>query len=100
VSGIGVVFNTRAGKNKNDPGAPTRLARQLGDHGIVAAPRSIDELVRVAEDFRAQKIEVLGIAGGDGTNHVTLTGFHKVYGAESLPTLSGDTYDGPAVTLP
>lgn len=88
MSGIGVVFNTRAGRNKRDPGAPARLARQLGDHGVVAAPRSIDELVRVAENFRAQKIDVLGIAGGDGTNHVTLTGFHQVYGAEQLPTVA------------
>jgi diacylglycerol kinase (ATP) len=88
VSGIGLVFNPRAGGNRRDPGAPARLARQLGDHGIVAAPRSIDELFRVAEDFRRQEIEVLGIAGGDGTNHVTLTGFHQVYGGSPLPTVA------------
>jgi diacylglycerol kinase family enzyme len=64
------------------------LARKLGDHGVVAAPRSLDELARVAEDFRRQRIEVLGIAGGDGTNYVTLTGFAQVYGAEPLPTVA------------
>ncbi len=88
VSGIGLVFNPRAGRNKRDPGAPLRLARKLGDHGIVAAPRSLDELARVAEDFRKQKIEVLGIAGGDGTNYVTITGFAQVYGKEPLPTVA------------
>jgi diacylglycerol kinase family enzyme len=88
VAGIGLVFNPRAGRNKRDPDAPRRLARQLGDHGVVAAPRSVDELVRVAEDFRRQRIEVLGIAGGDGTNHVTLTGFHEVYADEPLPTVA------------
>jgi diacylglycerol kinase (ATP) len=86
--GIGVVFNPRAGRNKRDPGAPERIKRQLGDHGVVAAPRSIDELNRVAEDFRRQRVSVLGIAGGDGTNHVTLTGFHQVYGDEPLPTVA------------
>jgi diacylglycerol kinase (ATP) len=88
VSGIGLVFNPRAGRNKRDPGAPLRLARQLGDHGVVVAPRSLDELFRAAEDFRRQKIDVLGIAGGDGTNHVTLTGFHQVYEATPLPTVA------------
>ena len=86
--GIGLVYNPRAGKNKRDPGAPLRLARQLGDHGVVAAPRSIDELFRVAEDFRRQQIEVLGISGGDGTNHVTLTGFHQVYAGDPLPMIA------------
>jgi diacylglycerol kinase (ATP) len=88
VSGIGLVFNPRAGANKRDPGAAKRLARQLGDHGVVAVPHSLDELSRAAEDFRRQNIEVLGIAGGDGTNHVTLTHFHDVYGAEPLPTVA------------
>lgn len=88
MTGIGVVFNARAGRNRRDPEAATRLARRLGDHGVVAAPRSIDELHRVAESFRDQGIDVLGIAGGDGTNHVTLTGFRAVYGATALPTLA------------
>src|SRR5262245_31697249 len=85
MSGIGLVFNPRAGANRRDPTAAARLARRLGDNGVVAMPRSLDELSRAAEDFRRQKIDVLGIAGGDGTNYVTLTHFHQVYGAEPLP---------------
>lgn len=83
-----MVFNPRAGANKRDPGAADRLARRLGDHGVVAAPRSLDELARAAEDLRRQRIEVLAIAGGDGTNHVTLTHFHQAYGDEPLPTVA------------
>lgn len=86
--GIGLVFNPRAGGNRRDPGVPARLARRLGDHGVVAVPRSLDELFRAAEDFRRQDISVLGIAGGDGTNHVTLTGFDNVYGETPLPTVA------------
>lgn len=88
MSGIGVVFNPRAGGNRRDPHGPARLSRQLGDRGIVAAPRSLDELHRTAEDFRRQRVDVLGIAGGDGTNHVTLTGFERVYGEHPLPTVA------------
>ncbi len=86
--GIGVIYNRKAGRNRRDPKAPYRLARRLGDHGTVVAPDSIDALMRAAEDFRKFDIDVLGIAGGDGTNHVTLTGFRDVYGSVPLPTVA------------
>ena len=86
--GIGLVWNPRAGQNRRDPEGAKRLQRRLGDHGVVAAPQSLAELSRVAEDFRKKEIRVLGIAGGDGTNHVTMTGFREVYGEDPLPTLA------------
>ncbi|HEY8078992.1 MAG TPA: diacylglycerol kinase family protein, partial [Labilithrix sp.] len=78
VPGIGVVFNPRSGRNVRDPRAAGRLARALGDNGVVRETKSIDELYRVAEDFRKLDIDVLGISGGDGTNGVTITGFLDV----------------------
>ena len=51
-------------------------------------PASLEELSRTAEDFRRQKIDVLGIAGGDGTNYVTLTHFFDAYGSEPLPPVA------------
>src|SRR6185295_9117190 len=62
--------------------------RTLGDHGVVRTARSRDDLARIAEDFRKLGIEVLGIAGGDGTNYVTITGFLGVYEDEPLPPLA------------
>ena len=50
--------------------------------------RSIDELYRIAEDFRRDDIDVLAISGGDGTNHVTLTGFLDVYGGHTMPQVA------------
>lgn len=88
MSGIGVVLNPRSSKNQRDPAAAARLARTLGDHGVVRLARSIDELYRIAEDFRRLEIDVLGISGGDGTNHVTLTGFIDVWGSASLPQIA------------
>ncbi|MFO0562998.1 MAG: diacylglycerol kinase family protein [Polyangiales bacterium] len=85
---IGVVFNPRAGANRRDPKAPERMKRMLGDHGVVSAPKSLDELSQCAEDFRKQGVQVLAIAGGDGTNHVTLTRFAAVYGDSPLPKLA------------
>jgi len=88
MSGIGVVVNPRSRRNLRDPGAASRLARRLGDHGVVRAARSIDELYRIAEDFRRVDIDVLAISGGDGTNHVTLTGFLDVYAGATIPRVA------------
>jgi diacylglycerol kinase (ATP) len=93
MSGIGVVLNPRSRRNLRDPRAALRLSRTLGDHGIVREVESIDALHRTAEDFRDLGIDVLGIAGGDGTNHVTITGFLDVYG-------SGKPISDGAVSLP
>ncbi len=88
MSGIGVVLNPRSRRNLRDPAAATRLARKLGDHGIVREAHSVDELHRIAEDFKRLHIDVLGISGGDGTNHVTITGFLNVYDGSTLPSLA------------
>jgi diacylglycerol kinase family enzyme len=88
VPGIGVVFNPKSRRNLRDPRAASRLARTLGDNGVVRQARSIDELYRIAEDFRREDIDVLAISGGDGTNHVTLTGFLDVYGGATMPQVA------------
>jgi diacylglycerol kinase (ATP) len=86
--GIGVVLNPKSRQNLLNPDAASRLSRQLGDRGVVRAARSVEELRRIAEDFRALDIDVLAIAGGDGTNHVTLTGFLDVYGDKPIPPVA------------
>jgi len=85
---IGVVLNPRSRRNLRDPDAALRLARALGDHGIVREVKSIDDLHRTAEDFKRLEIDVLGISGGDGTNHVTITGFLSVYSPTPIPQLA------------
>jgi diacylglycerol kinase (ATP) len=88
VGGIGVVLNPKSGRNVNDPRAASRLARALGDHGVLRQAGSVEELYRIAEDFRKVEIDVLAISGGDGTNHVTLTGFLDVYGGAVMPRVA------------
>src|ERR1700733_419066 len=85
---IGVVLNPRSRRNLRDPRAASRLARALGDHGVVREARTLDDLYRIAEDFKKLQIDVLGISGGDGTNHVTLTGFINVYAGNQLPQIA------------
>lgn len=88
MAGIGVIFNPRSGRNLRDPRAAGRLARTLGDHGVIREAGSIDELYRVAADFQKLDIDVLGISGGDGTNGTTITGFLDVYQGNALPQIA------------
>ena len=88
MSGIGVVLNPKSRRNLRDPGAALRLARELGDHGVLRTAGSIEELYRIAEDFRRVDIDVLAISGGDGTGHVTLTGFLNVYRGADVPQVA------------
>src|SRR6202012_1251309 len=85
MSGIGVVLTPKSRRNLRDPGAARRLARRLGDHGVLRAAASVEELYRVPADFRRLDIDVLPTSGGDGTGHVTLTGFLNVYGGHTMP---------------
>jgi diacylglycerol kinase family enzyme len=88
MAGIGVIFNPRSGRNLRDPSAARRLHAALGDHGVVREAGSLDQLYRVAEDFRNLDIDVLGISGGDGTNGVAITGFLDVYKSTALPQIA------------
>jgi diacylglycerol kinase (ATP) len=88
MSGIGVVLNPKSRHNLRDPGALDRFAALLGDSGLVRAAHSIEDLYRIAEDFRRLEIDVLAIGGGDGTAHVTLGGFLEVYGHTALPQIA------------
>ena len=86
--GIGVILNPKSRRNLRDPGARERLARCVGDRGVVREARSLDELSVIAAEYRKRGIDILAISGGDGTNTVTLTGFLAEYGDEPLPTLA------------
>ncbi len=64
------------------------LAYIVGSQGVVAATRDVDDVYEAARLFKKERIEVLGINGGDGSNHVTLTAFIEVYGDTPLPKIA------------
>jgi diacylglycerol kinase family enzyme len=79
--GIGLITNPRARTNQKDPARMRRLGYLLGSRGVPEATTSLDDLYRVAEEFRSSGIDILAINGGDGTIGTTLTAFIKVYQA-------------------
>jgi diacylglycerol kinase family enzyme len=88
MAGIGVITNPKSRANKKNPRRMRELGHMLGSEGAAEATRSLDELYRAAEEFKAANIDILGINGGDGTIHVTLTAFLKVYGDAPFPKVA------------
>jgi diacylglycerol kinase family enzyme len=83
--GIGIVTNPRSRHNLRDPERMRTLGYILGNRGSCVPTKNLDDLYRVAEEFRHEKIDILGINGGDGTIHTVLTAFIKTYGAHGEP---------------
>ncbi len=77
---IGIVHNPFAKGNLKRPWVGPRLKEMVEDVGVFRETRNIDELPRVAEEFRDRGIEVMAVNGGDGTLHLALTAFVHVYG--------------------
>lgn len=86
--GIGIIVNPHSRGHRLDPTKAERLGFIVGDKGSCHTTRDLNEVEELAREFKEHKIEILGISGGDGTNHVTLTTFLKVYGEETLPKIA------------
>ena len=67
---------------------PRKLGYLIGSHGTAEATQSLDDLYRVCEEFKKERIDILGISGGDGTMHHTLTAMIKTYGEQPLPLVA------------
>jgi diacylglycerol kinase family enzyme len=88
VPGIGLITNPRSRAYKRDPSQPRKLGYLIGSHGTAEATKSLDDLYRVCEEFKKEKIDILGISGGDGTMHHTLTAMIQTYGEQQLPLVA------------
>jgi diacylglycerol kinase family enzyme len=88
VPGIGVVINPHAKGNRAGTGTrEQRLGEIVGAHGVVRVTPTLDAVEEVAREFAARDVDILAVCGGDGSDHCTLTAFHRVYGDRRLPLL-------------
>ena len=79
--------NPRAARNRRHPEGAARLARLLGDEGLVRHAATPVELEAALAEFRAAGVDTLGVHGGDGTCHVVLSAAVAAWGAAALPRL-------------
>jgi diacylglycerol kinase family enzyme len=87
MSGIGVVVNPSAGRNRRAVDRAVRLGDVLGAHGWVRETRSLTHLADVAAECRDRAVDLLGVCGGDGTMARTLSALVNAYGADALPNI-------------
>jgi len=88
VPGIGVVVNPHAKGNRSESSdREKRMAEILGGDGAVRITSTLEAVDQVAHEFADRNIDILAICGGDGSDHCTLTAFHKVYAGRPLPLL-------------
>lgn len=86
--GIGIILNPHSRSNKKNPERIHRLGFIVGDKGSCRQTHDIVDLPHIVREFKAKEIDVLGISGGDGTNHCTLSTFIEEYGDQPLPKIA------------
>ncbi len=88
MAGIGIVTNPHSRRNRRHPERMRRLGYMLGQNDTYELTNRIEDVADVAREFKESDIDILGLNGGDGTNHVTLTTFIEVYGDKPLPKIA------------
>lgn len=83
--GIGIIHNPRSRKNAYDPGRINKLCYILGDNGSSRTTRSAEDVDECIREFEKQRIDILGINGGDGCNHIALTKLIEIYEQNNTP---------------
>lgn len=99
---IVVFVNPGSRANRKDPGCGARFAKILGDHGHVVATRNLNHLAEEAARIAELCPNIIGIHGGDGTLHKTLSALIIAYGDTPLPPiaiLTGGTMNVVAASL-
>lgn len=86
--GIGIILNPYSRSNRKNPERVKHLGFIVGDKGSCHATDTLDHVRKLAHEFKDKKIDILGLSGGDGTNHKTLTVFLEVYGDTPLPRIA------------
>jgi diacylglycerol kinase family enzyme len=85
VPGFGVVVNPHAGQNRRERERAERFTATVGKDGLVRETDSLDEMERLAHEFRDRQIDILAICGGDGSFFRALSAIVRAYGTDPLP---------------
>lgn len=100
--GIGVILNPFSKKFKKNPYKLDHMAFIIGDRASYKPTEDMDDLYRVADEFKSRDVDILAISGGDGTIHCTLSAMLKIYGEKPLPKITflrGGTLNTIASTM-
>jgi len=83
--GIGIINNPRSKQNRRKPGRIRKLGYILGEKGDSLTTQSMEQIDDCIAKFKKQQIEILGINGGDGSNHIAIDKLIEIYGKTNTP---------------
>jgi diacylglycerol kinase family enzyme len=84
---VGLVVNQNVALHRRHSLSRHDYEVWMSNCGLLRNTQRINELEPVAREFLEAGVEVLAIAGGDGTLHATLNAFLPVYGSCPLPPI-------------
>ena len=87
---IKLINNPNSGHNRKNPKHIEKLSQILGEK--VDLPR-LEELESTIGQYKKEKIDILAIAGGDGTIHQVISAVHRVYQREPWPKCHFDKWN-------
>lgn len=96
---IGIIVNPFAKKIRTGKISPDSVKKFESDHFKIFIPESKIELNNCIKFLKNNKFDYIGILGGDGTIHLTLTGIINFFGEKNIPPillLKGGTMDNIA----
>ncbi len=85
---IGIIHNPRSKKNMKYPHILDMVRDIIGRYGTVFVPSSYEELTEVAQEIKKDHYEIVGVNGGDGTNHQIITRIIDVYNDDRFPLIA------------
>ncbi len=87
MSGIGVIHNPFAKRNRRSPWLADEIKKAVDGIGILRITENLQDVNTAAREFLDKNIDILAVNGGDGTLHRVLTAFVHIYGNRPLPRL-------------
>ena len=85
---IVVFVNPGSRANRRDPDRARRFSTIIGETGQILSPASSDALANEARQVAQAQPSIIGVHGGDGTLHWTVTALLRAYGERPLPPLA------------
>jgi diacylglycerol kinase family enzyme len=84
---VGILINPAAAKNRDGAGATAGRCEAIakGISPAVWIASSVDDIYRIAEEFRSRGLKYLLVSGGNGTFHHVVSRFKTVYRGGEIP---------------
>ncbi len=85
---VGIIVNPHSRGNRQNPARVRDFVRRARSHFTVRVTASPADMSNVIRDYMASGVDVIGIHGGDGTIHHTITAIIRTYPTVSLPFMA------------